>query len=61
MVDGKVKTNSWSQSESESERAYVIGYRPEPGWSNRGQDETWVKLSGGPNRPMLKNRRMSCG
>ena len=23
--------------------------------------EAWVKLSGGPNRLMLKNQRMSCG
>ncbi|MFQ6630560.1 hypothetical protein Gotur_009763 [Gossypium turneri] len=25
------------------------------------QDEAWVKLSGGPNRLMLKNQRMSYG
>ncbi len=39
----------------------VIFSRPEPGWSNHDQDEAWVTPSEGPNRPMLKNRRMSCG
>ncbi|PHT30362.1 hypothetical protein CQW23_30056 [Capsicum baccatum] len=42
-------------------RAIVTAYGPEPGWSIHDQDEAWAKLSGGPNRLMLKNQRMSCG
>ena len=43
-------------------RAFMVsGYRPEPERSNHVQDEAWVTPSGGPNRPMLKNRRMRCG
>ncbi|KAJ6935686.1 hypothetical protein NC652_010645 [Populus alba x Populus x berolinensis] len=39
----------------------VIAYGPKPGRSIHDQDEAWVKLSGGPNRLMLKNQWMSCG
>jgi hypothetical protein len=35
--------------------AIVTAYGPEPGCSIHDQDEAWVKLSGGPNRLMLKN------
>lgn len=42
-------------------KAIVTAYEPESGWSIHDQDETWVKLSGGPNRLMLKNQLMSCG
>jgi hypothetical protein len=59
---GEVKeTNVRSQSESESEEGdSVTSYGPEPGWSNHGQIEVGVTPTGGSNRPMLKNRRMSC-
>ena len=42
-------------------RALVPYRRPEPRWSNHAQNEALVIRSGGSNRPMLKNRRMSCG
>jgi len=52
----------WSHSESELKKAHVvIIYRPETGWSNLEQDESYVKISGGPNCLMLKNQRMIWG
>ena len=41
-------------------RLTVTSYGPEPGWSNHGQIEVGVTPTEGSNRPMLKNRRMSC-
>ena len=42
-------------------RAIVAESRPETGRSSHAQDEGWVTPSGGPNRVMLKNYRMTCG
>ena len=56
----KVK-NTGALAKASLKRAFVIISRPEPAWSNHDQDEASVKRSGGPNRLMLKNQRMSCG
>lgn len=39
-------------------RIIATAYESELGWSNHDQDKTWVKLSGGLNRLMLKNQRI---
>ena len=52
----KVKTKSWSRSESESDKGDIVHCgRRETRWSSHDQVEVWVKPNGGPNRLMLKN------
>jgi hypothetical protein len=38
----------------------VACVEPETLWATHGQDERYVKVTGGPNRRMLQNSRMNC-
>ncbi len=34
--------------------------KPETRWATHGQDERYVKITGGPNASMLQNTAMNC-
>jgi hypothetical protein len=55
---------SWkdgAEAKASLKRAKVCCRRPETEWSTHVQGEAEVMFRGGPNRPTLKSRRMTCG